>query len=122
MPENSGWYATEVDVFQVAVASDADMFVALEWDNSPDGSANAPMNPDDTDGPWASESDLDFVLLGVVDGVLSDVVSDAGASLAYPPELPSAQRLLAGQSIAVAVGCHHGLPTTYSLTIDLRSP
>ncbi|MBN93169.1 MAG: hypothetical protein CL928_03740 [Deltaproteobacteria bacterium] len=119
---HQGWYAAEVDVFQVAVSTDAELFVVLEWENSPSGGSNAPMIPDDSTAPWATESDLDFVLLSVVEGQLDRVVADAGVSLDYPQQLWAGQPIPAGESLAVAVGCHHGLPTSYSLTLELRTP
>ena len=119
---HQGWYSAEVDVFQIAASTDADLFVVLEWDNSPEGGSNAPMLPGDATAPWASESDLDFVVLDVEDGELGVVLRDVGVSLAYPQQLWTARRMLAGESLALAVGCHHGLPTGYSLAIELRSP
>ena len=114
-----GWYLAEVDIYEFAVSVDAVLSVRLEWANAPSGDSNSPVSSGEPEGAWAQESDLDFVIFEVVLGELTEMVSDAGFSLAYPEQTTVSLLFDAGDSFAVAVGCHHSVPSDYVLTVDL---
>jgi len=123
-PQHQGWYdtAADVDLYGVRAGADAWLKVELTWDNSPVGGQNSPFRPDDAEGAWADESDLDVLILDWDGEAPIRVVSDAGFTLSHPEVTPQWLGLDAGQQVAFAVGCHHGLPSAYELTLTFQSP
>ncbi len=113
----SGWYTGDVDQYGFDAATDGWLEVSLEWDNAPPGDSNAPWQPGDPEGDWATESDLDFVVL---DGLI--IVSDGGVGRDYPETSPQVLYVAEGESRTVIVGCHHEVPTAYTLSLHLRAP
>ena len=92
----------------------------LTWESAPPGDANAPHQPTEAEGAWADESDLDWVIFSVAGGAPDAVVSDVGFNSAYPQEGGGRLAVRPGEPLAIAVGCHHEVPTAYTLSLDVR--
>jgi len=120
-PRFSGWFTGETDFFSLTSDVPVSVEIALTWTERPEGDFNAPYQPTEEDGAWASESDLDWVVFSVEDAAPDSVVSDAGFSTDYPQV--GAQRLLLdpGRPLALSVACHHALPSAYSVVLDVRA-
>ena len=120
-PRFSGWFSGETDFFGVSADSPVSVGVTLTWENAPPGSMNAPFQPTEEGGDWATESDLDWVVFSAADGEPVAMVSDAGFSSAYPQSGVGRIVFEPGVSLAVVVGCHHEVPTAYTLELDVQS-
>ncbi len=115
---NSGWFTGDVDWFGVTLLDEVTVSGELTWDNRPGGESNAPYQPDDPEGDWTTESDLDLVLFDV-QGTARILINESAVSNDYPEVLRSPSRLDAGSQLAVAVGCHHQLPTDYAVSLTV---
>jgi hypothetical protein len=118
----SGWYAGDVDWYGFTADGVAWLEAHLDWDNAPPGESNAPYQPADEDGAWSVESDLDFVVLTLVDGAPGSILTDVGFSADHPEQTGGLIALEDESTIAVAVGCHHAVATSYTLTLDVLAP
>ncbi len=116
MAFNSGWFTGDVDWFGFTVNDEVVLSGQLEWDNRPPGESNAPYQPELGPGEWSEESDLDFVVFEI-EGTAQILVNESAVGNDYPEVLRAPQRIAAGTRIAIAIGCHHELPTDYSLTL-----
>jgi len=117
-----GWYSGDVDLFALESSGGGSVSVLLEWDNAPAGDQNAPYQPGEPSGAWASESDLDWLVFQRGSAELGPIVSDAGFSRDYPPAASQLLELAAGEMYVLAVACHHELATDYRLSVDLIVP
>ena len=113
---NSGWFTGDVDWFGVSLADEVVVSGSLTWDNRPAGASNAPYQPEDAGGDWVTESDLDFVLFEV-EGTARILINESAVSNDYPEIIRSPSRVGAGSQLAVAIGCHHQVPTDYALSL-----
>jgi hypothetical protein len=120
--QGQGWYSGDVDYYSLGLTERGWLSIALEWDNAPPGEGNAPYRPDDEDGAWATESDLDFLVFTAESFAQDTIVNDDGFSLSFPEVLEHALVVDPTMRVIVAVACHHGLPSAYTLTLDLSSP
>lgn len=120
-PRHHGWFTDDVDLFGFDFATGGWIDATLEWDRAPNGE-NAPVDPADPDGAWASESDLDLLVLAWEGIEAGPVLNDQGVSLAHPEASAQLLRFEAGDSLAVGVACHHGLASSYRLRLDLILP
>lgn len=116
MAFNSGWFTGDVDWFGFTVNEDVVISGQLEWDNRPPGSSNAAYQPEIVDGDWIGESDLDFVIFET-EGTTRTLVNESAVGHDYPEVLQAPQGFDAGARVAVAVGCHHQIPTDYALSL-----
>jgi hypothetical protein len=116
---NAGWYAGDVDWIGLTPAADGRLEAKAEWTNSPSGGTNAAYKPDEPDGLWASESDLDLVVFDT-SGAQREVVNESGISNSYPQTLLNPGILVADAPVALAIGCHHATPTDYDLRLVIR--
>lgn len=123
-PAHQGWYATDadVDLFGLRAGAEAWMAVELTWTNAPPLGGNAPYRPDDADGEWADETDLDLLVLDWSGDAPVRIASDAGFTLDHPEVTPQWLGLGVGEQVAFAVGCHHGQPSDYEIRITLQAP
>lgn len=117
-----GWFSGDVDLYGLQADGDLWFSAQLEWDNAPAGEANAPYQPTDPDGDWATETDLDFVVLTLASGVIAGIWSDVGFSPDYPQQTAGLIAVSDGGGLAVAVACHHELASGYTLILDLVTP
>lgn len=117
-----GWYSGDVDLYGLLAGSDVWLSALLVWDNAPTGDTNAPYQPTDPEGAWATESDLDFVVLSLSSGMVTGIQTDVGFSPAYPQQTAGLIAVPEGGGLAVAVGCHHEVGSPYTLTLDLVTP
>jgi hypothetical protein len=113
---NSGWFTGDVDWFGVSLVDEVVVSGSLTWDHRPPGASNAPYQPEDETGDWVAESDLDFVLFEV-EGTARILINESAVSNDYPETIRSPSRVAAGSQLAVAVGCHHQVPTDYALAL-----
>ena len=118
----AGWYSGDVDYYSLALDQRGWLSVSLEWDNIPGEGGNAAYLPGESDGAWAGESDLDFVVFDASSISLGTIVNDDGSSLAYPERLDRPLAVDPSSPIIVAVACHHQLPSGYTLSLELASP
>ncbi len=116
---HSGWYAGDVDWIGFTPGDDGRLDATLEWVNRPAGESNATYQPEDPEGAWAEESDLDLVLFDVA-GTERFVANESGISTAYPQQLVNPGSLTAESPVAVAIGCHHNVPTDFDLRLVVR--
>ncbi len=117
-----GWFSGDVDIYGLQADGDLWLSAALDWTNAPSGSANAPYQPTDPDGAWATETDLDFVVLSLSGGTVTGILSDAGFSADYPASTAGLIAVSDGGGLALAVACHHELSSGYTLVLDLVTP
>lgn len=117
-----GWYAGDVDLYQLTASSEGWLDVTLRWELAPPGDLNAPYQPSDEDGPWLDEADLDFVVFDGAGAAGESIVSDSGASRQHPERTEQLIHLAEGEAAMIAVACHHELPTDYTLDIALGLP
>jgi hypothetical protein len=115
-----GWFAGETDLYSLASDDAITVGLTLRWDNAPEGDANAPYQPSEGGGIWVEESDLDWVIFSVLDAAPDAIVDDGGFGPAYPQASEQWVRIDPGVPLAVAVACHHEVPTEYSLVLDVR--
>ena len=120
-PWYAGWYAGDVDWYAVELDGGAWFDATMSWDNPPADGVNAPYQPPD-DGPWQTESDLDFVLFDRDGAAPGAVLREAGFSRDHPETSGGPLVLAGGDQLVVGVGCHHGVPAGYTLTITLAAP
>ncbi len=118
----AGWYSGDVDYYSLAPEQRGWLSVSLEWDNVPGEGGNAAYLPGESDGAWAEESDLDFVVFDASSISLGTIINDDGFSLAYPERLDRALPVDPGSPMILAVACHHQLPSGYTLSLELASP
>lgn len=117
-PWASGWYAGDVDLFALGIESAAWASAELTWDNPPPDGVNAPYEPPG-DGPWQTESDLDFVLFDRDGNTLGEIVGEHGFTRDHPESTGGPLVLSPGDQVVFAVGCHHGVVAGYTLTVTL---
>lgn len=120
-PRYSGWFTGETDFFSLTSEDAISVSISLTWANEPLGEFNAPYQPTEEAGDWATESDLDWVVFSVESAAPDAIVSDAGFSTAYPQDGAQRIRIDAGAPLALAVGCHHAVPSQYTLVLDVRA-
>lgn len=117
-----GWYMGGVDFFSFSLNQRGWVSIQLEWDNLPLSAANAPFLPDDEDGAWRAETDLDFVVFETSSLAAGIILNDDGFSLSYPESVDHHLAMDPAMPLIVAVGCHHQLPSGYTLSLDFSSP
>ena len=114
----SGWYSGEVDAYSVTASASFRLSSELRWTEAPQDGLNSPYQPGDPGGAWASESDLDLLQYRLGSSTQTPPLSgDEGVSRRHPELLPAGLTLSVGQTAAVAVACHHALPSDYELTL-----
>lgn len=118
----AGWYTGEVDWYRLESTESTWVVVDLQWTNAPEAGRNAPVLPELPDGPWASESDLDFLVFEDDAGLPGAMISDVGFSARYPELSPYPLGLVGGEPVLVAVACHHALGSDYSLQLTVADP
>lgn len=118
-PRVSGWFAADVDLFGFSTIGGGWVTLSLFWTRAPTSGVNAPYEPDDPGGAWASETDLDLVLLDWSDAEPGPVLSEAGFTRDHPEEIAHRVEIAPGGSLVAAVGCHHGGASEYQLEIVL---
>lgn len=118
-PLHAGWYSDDVDWLGFSVTGEVALEGTLQWDNRPASDTNAPYDPTDLGGSWTEESDIDLVVF-TVDGGDRAVKDESGISNNYPEQLAPAVQLADGTAVAIAVACHHALPTDFSLRLVVQ--
>ncbi len=119
----SGWYSGDVDLYGVTADGEVWLSVTLEWDRAPLGGLNAPYRPASEDTTWEDETDLDFVVFSLdAAGDVVAMISDAGYSRDHPATTPQLLWVEDSERRGIAVGCHHEVPSGYTLTLDLLTP
>jgi len=108
---NSGWYTGDVDWLGFVVTDTAVLSGAMEWTNSP--------SADGAEAQGEEVSDLDFVIFAESAGEMV-LVNESGVTTSYPETLAASSRFDGGTAVAIAVACHHTLPTDYDLRLVLH--
>ncbi|MCO4770982.1 MAG: hypothetical protein KDA24_13190 [Deltaproteobacteria bacterium] len=116
----AGWYSGDVDLFSLRPEAAGVLGGTLEWDNAPAGGTNSPYQPG-TDGPWEDESDLDVLVFTAENGAPSEVLTEAGVGRSYPEDLGAAVALDSGENAVIAVGCHHEVPSDWTLEVVISA-
>jgi len=109
---NSGWYTGDVDWIGFVVTGTAVLSGSLEWSNRPPGDGNVGGAAEDI-------SDLDFVVFAENAGEMV-LVNESGVTTSYPETLATTSGFEGDTVVAVAVACHHTLPTDFDLRLVLR--
>lgn len=113
-----GWYSGDVDLFVVDALVGLRITAELRWTEAPAVGTNAPYRPEESDGAWSQESDLDlWMLLSPRADELGSLVGDDGVSRRHPEEASAGIVVPPGESAGIGVACHHGLPSSYELTV-----
>lgn len=122
-PLHAGWFTGDVDwigfTLDAGEGGDVALEGSLEWDNRPEGTSNAPYQPGEPGAPWSTESDVDAVVFSV-DGDERTVVDESAMSNDYPEAIAPDEPFADETRIAVAVACHHAVPTDFALRIVVR--
>ena len=117
-PWSAGWFTGDVDQYAIELDGGAWVWASMTWENAPADGLNAPYQPPGP-GPWQDESDLDLLLFDRDGDAADQIVGEGGFGREHPATTGADLVLSSGDELVFAVGCHHGVPSTYSLTVTL---
>ncbi len=117
----AGWYNEELDLWTWVAAADGWLSAELGWENSPSSGTNAPFRPNEPEGDWTMESDLDLIVARV-EGEELVLIDDSGFSSTHPESTTQLLAVAEGTTIALLVAYHHAVGSACSLSIRLDVP